>query len=141
MPLGKSLTEYEKGVISALNEENLPLRAIARKIGRSLCVVQNFLACPEEYGSTKRSGGKRKLSGSAENLVRRTASNASVSLKELQAVANNEVSRTTIWRTLHRSGNIEFKKKKMVQKLNDRHKKARIEFALNNVDRNWNQVL
>jgi len=43
MPRGKKLTKEEQGKILALTEEGYGEKLISRRLGRSKCVVSNFL--------------------------------------------------------------------------------------------------
>lgn len=130
----------KKGCIKALHAENYGLREISRKIKRSLCVVQNYLSSPDSYGTQKRSGRKRKLDQTAQRRIVRASSNASISLNQLRAMIDNKISRSTVWRILKRTDFIQYKKRKLVTKLTAKHKEARLQFARNNVDTNWNRV-
>lgn len=56
MPRGSSLTEFEKGRITALSSQEMSFRQIGRKIGRSDRVVRNYLKDVEAYGKAKSSG-------------------------------------------------------------------------------------
>ena len=44
MGRGKQLTDIEKGKILAYHDSGESLRSIERKIGRSRCVITNYLA-------------------------------------------------------------------------------------------------
>ena len=126
--------------ITGLQNSKFSMREIARKINRSFCVVQSYFRNPEEYGTNKRSRAKRKLSPRAEGRISRAASNSSISLTGLQALVEENVSRTTIWRSLNRNENIRFEQQKQVPKLTNRHKEARVAFWLRNIASNWNTV-
>ncbi|XP_037930293.1 uncharacterized protein LOC119665034 [Teleopsis dalmanni] len=53
MGCGKSLTTYEKGFIGGKVVEGVGMRQIAKDLGRSLCVVQNYLKDRENYGKKR----------------------------------------------------------------------------------------
>lgn len=78
MPRGCSLTDIEKGQILAYKDENLSLRKISKRLGRSLCVVPNFLNDQDNCGKTKRSGRKKKLSERDITHITRLASQPKV---------------------------------------------------------------
>ena len=59
MPLGRLLSEFEKGRISCLCTSGMSNRKIAAKIGRSPTVVDNYLRDPENY-CQKHGGGRQK---------------------------------------------------------------------------------
>lgn len=140
MPRGCSLTDIEKGQILAYKDENLSLREISRKIGRSLCVVQNFWNDQDNYGKTKRSGRKRKLSERDINHITRLASHSSYSLNSIRQKSGVNVSKSTIHRVVSSNENIVYSKMKQVPRLLPRHIMARLEFARENMNTNWEQV-
>ena len=53
MAKGKALSDFEKGQIQAFFDSGISKREIARRLGRSLCVVCNFLSKADAYGKTK----------------------------------------------------------------------------------------
>ena len=59
MPIGKKISEFEKGQITAFNNENLSIAEIARRLNRSRHVVSSFLELKENYGKKTRSGRPR----------------------------------------------------------------------------------
>ena len=85
MPRGFSLSKQEQGKILAFKDQNLKFREIARKLGRSVTVVRNFLSNPENYGQTKRSGRKKILTQREIAHINRLASNSTLSLKSIKA--------------------------------------------------------
>ena len=95
MPRGFSLSKQEQGKILAFKDQNLKFREIARKLGRSVTVVGNFLSNPKNYGQTKRSGRKKIL-----DHINRLASNSTLSLKSIKASTGVSVSKTIIWRSI-----------------------------------------
>lgn len=60
MPRGKRLTEREIGKIEALRQEGQGIREIARKIGRTPCLVSTYLKNPDEYGKKLHKAGRKK---------------------------------------------------------------------------------
>lgn len=140
MPRGKILTDLEKGQILAFKAENLSLREIARRLDRSLRVVQNFLKSPTDYGKIKRPGRKNKLSERDVAHITRLASNSSSSVAKIRAQSGVTASKSTVWRALNRNANIVRSKMAIVQKLLPRHITARLKFAHDNMGTNWKQV-
>lgn len=108
MPRGFSLSEQEQGKILAFKDQNLKFREIARKLGRSVTVVRNFLSNPENYGQTKRSGRKKILSQREIAHINRLASNSTLSLKSIKASTGVSVSKTTIWRSITENNNLKY---------------------------------
>ena len=60
MPWAKKLTEFQKGQIVALSSSGLTSQAMAKKIGRSETLVNNFLNLNDNYGK-KNFGAGLKL--------------------------------------------------------------------------------
>ena len=61
MSIGKRLTEREQGKIDALKTEGYSNREVAKKIKRSLRVVNNYLKLGEKYGLKGRRGRKSSV--------------------------------------------------------------------------------
>lgn len=92
-----------------------------------------------DTGRTKQ-GDQKKLS---ERDRRRVINAASNSMKSLSQIANEcgiNVSKPTISRVLKESGTITRQKLMTMPKLLPRHKQARLDFAKNNLQTNWNKV-
>lgn len=140
MPRGCSLTDIEKGQILAYKDEKLPLREISRRIGRSLCVVQNYLHDPDNYGKTKRAGRKKKLSQRDITHITRLASHSSCSLNAIRQKSGVNVSKSTVYRVISSNENIVHSKMTQVPRLLPRHIAARLQFARQNMSTNWEQV-
>ena len=60
MPLGRLLTEFEKGRICGLSTSGMSNRKIAAMIGRSATVVDNYLRDPENYGQNHAGEGLKQ---------------------------------------------------------------------------------
>lgn len=71
MPRNKKLTDAEIRQIVALQSKNANQKDIAAALGRSRCLIQNFLKNPVQYGTKKAKGGQRKLSGKDERNIAR----------------------------------------------------------------------
>ena len=52
----KPLSAYQQGQIVAFHEQGFSMCEMAKKLGRSLCVAQNFLKNREKYGKLKSTG-------------------------------------------------------------------------------------
>ena len=74
MPRVKRLTEFGKEKISSLSSSGLNSSAIAKKIGRSKTVVNNFLNLNDNYGKRNSGGSPKALSSRKEWTVLRLAS-------------------------------------------------------------------
>ena len=78
---GTSLTEEEeRGIIKGLSHSGMGVRAIAREIKHSLCVVQNYLKNTESYGNKKHPGHPPKLSDKDKRQIVNAASNSTQTL-------------------------------------------------------------
>lgn len=140
MPRGSYLTDVEKGKILAWKQDNLSNREIARKIDRTHVVVANFLKNPDEYGSRKTGGPKKKLKSRQIRAIVNLGSNASIDLATIKEKLHLDVSKSTISRTIKTSTSLRHSKLLKAPKLSDHHKAFRCEFAYENMDRNWSKV-
>lgn len=140
MPRGKSLTEQEKAKIEAYREENIGIREIGRRLGRSHHVIQNFLKNPNEYGKTRKKPRKSKVSERVKRKIVKTLSNSQKSLNDVKREFNLDVCRETIRQVLLRTSNIKWSKKLKAPNLTAGHVAKRLEFAKSNMNRKWEQV-
>lgn len=93
---GKILSVEEITKILAFREVNLGLREIARKLGRSLCVVQNFFKNPDNYNRTKKGRPTRKLTARDKRRIINTASNSTSSCSKIKSELSLNVSKSTV---------------------------------------------
>jgi IS30 family transposase len=100
MPRGTCLTEVEQGRILAHKENKLGLRDIGRKLNRHPSTISNFLNDPENYGTKKTGGPKKKLIDREERKILRHASNSTGSLNDIRAVCQVNVSKCTVCRVI-----------------------------------------
>lgn len=140
MPRGKFLTDVEKGRILAYKEENISIREIARRLQRSLCVVQNFLKEPINYGTKKKGGRKPKLSRRDKCKIVDIASNSTISCNSIKANLGLNVSKTTVWRVLNDNDRIIRSKMMIAPRLKPNHIEARLLFGQQNMGRDWKNV-
>lgn len=140
MPRGTVLSDEEKGKIVAYEDEGLNYAQISQKIGRSRCVIRSFLKNRDKYGKKYKTGRKHKLSDRDKRIIIKKASNSFVSCAQLAGQCSNKVSKMTVWRFLNSSETIVRSVMKKVQTLRPHHKTARLQFATNNLDTDWNSV-
>lgn len=148
MPRGTYLSENEKGQIDGMRRANpdISVYAIAKALDRSFTVVNNYLANPGEYGTKSGNAGRKpKLSDRDKRNVVRTAANAHrthqvIYANQIASQLNLSVSRQTIYRTLNDSTHFDFSQMQKAPRLEQVHRDARLEFARNNMSRNWNYV-
>jgi len=140
MPRGTLLNEEEMGRIRAYNEAGFNISQISRKVGRTRCVISNFLKDPEKYGINRSSGRKPKLDDRDKRRIIKRTSNSFESCSTLTACCSKRVSRMTVWRVLQSFENIVRGVLKMAPFLKPCHKIARLQFVENNLERNWASV-
>lgn len=134
------MSDLEKGQIVAYFDQQLGMREIARKLGRSLCAIQNFLKDRENYGKNKSSGRPKVLSVRETRQVARLASNSMRSANIIKKELRLSASKSTILRAIKSQRHIIRAKLKKAPMLNAVHKVKRLEFAKNHMSTNWHQV-
>ncbi|XGW19025.1 hypothetical protein V3C99_003105, partial [Haemonchus contortus] len=103
MGRGSLLSDFEKGQILAKKEQGLSNRRIARDLGRSHTVVDNFIKNPEEYGTRRSAGRPSLLSDRDKRRILREASNSTKSCMEIRSSLNLNASKDTVWRVIRKS--------------------------------------
>lgn len=143
MPRGEKLSEKEQGQILAYHSSGLSMRAIAECLGRSKCVVNNFLRDPDSYGTISSPGRPKILDESGKRRLLREASNGKYYSKELKSMLNLPVSARRIRQLLHDTPHLQFKKRKGAPTLTATHKEARLFWARETVGwtSNWDRVI
>lgn len=143
MPRGVALSDYEKGRIDTYAKNGTSHREIARKMKRSLCVINNYLKDPSKYNTIKRSGRKPKLNARQKRSILRRASNSAVSCQTIVDELCLQVSRVTVNRVINKSGNLQYAKKATTPALTDQHKAKRLEWARDHMtwNKEWEKVV
>ncbi|VDO40297.1 unnamed protein product [Haemonchus placei] len=103
MGRGSLLSDFEEGQILAKKEQGLSNRRIARDLGRSHAVVDNFIKNPEEYGTRRSAGRPSLLSDRDKRRILREALNSTESCMEIRSSLNLNVSKDTVWRVIRKS--------------------------------------
>ena len=129
MPRGKKLKESEKLRIIELNAENVSQSEIAKQLGRSRAVIQNFLKLRESYGAKKRSGRPKILKDREIRRIRSLAVNKKMSVRSISAELKGQAKKSTVHNVLKRSKNVKYVKMKTKPPLKKSHIEARLEFA------------
>ena len=140
MPKGKVLTDIEKGKILAYHREKVPNREIARRLKRSDHIISNFLKNPTDYATIKRKPKKFKVSGCKKCRIVQLTSNSSKSLKTIKSDLGLNVCKETIRKVLKDSPHIVQSKMNKAHNLEPVHKQKWMEFARENMARDWQQV-
>lgn len=140
MPRGNRLSALEQAQAQALHEANLSNRAIARQLGRSRDVINRFVKDPLKFAEKKHIGRPRSLTARDERNICRVASNSSKTANQIRAEVALRTSKSTILRTIKRSGHLVSARMIPAPKLTARHKSSRVLFARQNLNRNWEKV-
>ena len=131
MGRASKLSPFKQGRIVELHQQGRSCQDIAAELGRGKTAVNNFLRCPEAYGTKKSTGRPKKLSQRAKNAILRSAWQSSgLSARQIAAENSFDVSKDTISRCLKAEG---FCRRKRLcrPRLLKRHKVRRLEFARN----------
>lgn len=137
MPKRNKLSDFEKGQIQAFDAENKSHREIARLIGRSPTVVDNYLRNTAEYGKKNPGGRPSKLSERDKRRIYRVASNSAKTSTSIKQELDLNVSSRTIRRAIHKNPNLKRVKLKRAPAIRAIHKRQRLAFARQNMNQNW----
>lgn len=143
MSIGKRLTQKEHGKIEALKAEGYSNREIAKKIKRSVNVVNNYLRLGEKYGLKGRRGRKTSITPVLKKRIIHKACQELLSSTEIKHELQLDQSARTVRRVLNRCPSVIFKKYKSRPPLNELHKEARFAFAEKSIrDRiDWSKIV
>jgi transposase len=138
----------DRGAVVFLHKEGLTTAEICRKTGFDRQFVTRWISRYNDSGSLDDAAGagrKRKLSKGVERTVekkmrgkRRRSSR--VIARELKKQKVADVSYMTVQRTVHRRGLHAFKQRK-TSRLSKTHKHGRLQFATNNIEKDWSNVV
>jgi len=144
MPRGTQLSAHERGKIDAFHQDGVSQAGIARRIGRSRAVVQNYLKDPARYGTISRKPRRSKLTLIGKRHLLREASKGTMSANNLRKALSLPVSTRWVQHLLHNSENLVYKKMKSSPMLLERHKKGRVEWCAQHVTKSiveWGKVV
>ena len=143
MGRGKTLSENEKGRIEAFRKASYSISRIAKELNRSINVISNYLNAPEDYGTKKSPGRKKKLSAKRERLPARRASLGKFSANQLRTELNLTVSKNTVINYLNSSKILKYEKRFKVPVLQEHHKIARVQWAKTMLSRRegWTNII
>src|SRR5262245_20020755 len=98
MPRGTQLTDEEQGQIRAFNQEGHSNRWIAKELGRSARVINNYLKNPDGYGKNKDGGRPPKLSDRTKRKILNEILNSTKSCRQVRDEVAPNVSNETVRR-------------------------------------------
>ena len=143
MPLGRLLSDYERGQISGLATSGMSNRAIAKVIGRSASVVDNYIKDPENYGQNHAGGRPKSMTDRTERTFLRDLSINGRSINETRLSNGINASKTTCWRTASRCPTLKYQKMCRSPNLKPIHIQNRLVFAQNHMSwtDSWREVI
>lgn len=140
MPLGRPLSEFEKGQITEKKRDGTSNRQIAIELGRSRSVINNFVNDPDGYGTKPHSGRPPLISDRDKRQILREASNSSKSCAEIKSDLNLNVTREAVRLVLKKSKFILYRKMRKAPSMTAWHREKRLEFAKKWYNTNWDKV-
>ena len=137
------MSNYEKGQINTLVDQDLSMMDISRKLNRSYIVVRNFIKKGVNYGVRNNHGRKRATSPRTDGLIMRNVSKKCVSSTQVKAEMNLHITARTIRNIIHRSPGLKFKKLMRKPPLKVQHTRARLQWASEVIEKrvDWNTVI
>lgn len=141
MPRRKSLSSDEKARIETFAACGKSCRDIGRKIGRSHQVVASYLNNPAQYNKRKKRGVVNKLSPADSRRICRLASNSTLSCRQIAEEMQLPVTPRRISQIIHSQPHLKSAKMQLAPLLKDTHVEARLQFARENMSRDWKLVV
>ncbi|OXA36700.1 Transposable element Tc3 transposase [Folsomia candida] len=143
MPLGKYLTDFERGQIQALAQSGAQKPEIAKTLGRSITAVTSAINLGDNYGNWNRGGRPKVTTDQDDRKIARLCSTGGYSIREIQPELPIEVSRGTIHNRIKASDFLVYTKKKCEPPLKPVHIEKRLEYARKymHYDREWEKVV
>ena len=136
MGRGSSLSDHEKVQIDFLYKQGV-LREIGRILGRSLCIVQNYVKKQQNYAKAKCTDHRSALTVRETRAISRIASNSMKTAATMKEELNLGVSKRTIQRPFKAQDHQIRSKLKKIPCLTELHKLHRREFAKRYMETNW----
>jgi transposase len=143
MSHGKRLSEKEKGKIDLLKSQNLSHREIAKKIKRSLNVVNNYIKLGDNYGLKAHRGRKSKIVGVQKKRIINLATTRLMSAGQIKQELALPQSTRTIQRVLSKCPSLDYKKFKSRPHLTAAQKAARVAFSARSIENrlDWSKIV
>ena len=129
--------------IEAFRKASYSRSRIAKELNRSINVISNYLNAPEDYGTKKFPGLKKKLSATQEGLVVRRTSLGKFSANHLRTELNLTVSKNTVINYLNANKILKYEKRLKVPALQEHHKIVRVKWAKRMLSRRkgWTNII
>ena len=124
-----TLTESEKASILAYRDSGASVNKISAKIGRSRCVVQNFLRDPVNYGKKISKTGNRKTSNRDRRNILRCASDSGSISSKIKAECDVPITPRQVRNILSGTQHLNWQKLAAAPKQKTHHITKRINYA------------
>lgn len=129
MGRGKKLSSLEIEKINFYVSQKLSNREIAKKIGRSPKVINNYMKNKENYGQLYKGRTKFATTPRERRLILRAASNSTKTARQIASEINTTASIATVRRIIRSASHLKRKKLKLKTPLRANHIMARMSFA------------
>jgi IS30 family transposase len=139
MARGTKLSEFEKEKVSAFHEQGKSNREIAQLLGRSHCLVNNYLKNTADYGA-KKTGRPSKKSDRDKRRIYRSASNSTSTSVKITSDLSLNVNSSTVKRAIYKNLTLVCRKMKRAPALTNIHRRLRLEFSRQNMNRDWSKA-
>lgn len=131
MSKGKCLSEAGKAPINFLRGLGLSNRNIAKEIGRSHNVVNNFISKGENYGNKYATNGNKKISSRKKNQLIALASTGKLNANGMIQELDLPIKKQRVCDILSSSGFFKYTKRMKTPSLKPQHVEARLRWARN----------
>lgn len=139
----KQLTSEEINKIEFYLGQKLSNREIARRLNRSLNVINNYVRNKENYGKNYKGRTKFATSARERRMILRAASNSTKSPAAIAREIKSTASLSTVTRVIKRASHLKRQKLKKKPTLQNHHILTRLEFAKNHMSwtHQWKTVI
>lgn len=141
--LQKHLSDFEKGQIEILREQNKSNREISRVLNRNESTIRRYIKNNGDSNKIETRGRKKATTPHTERRIIREVSNKRISLRAVKMVLDLNISHETIRKVINDSPFIVHSKKIKKPKLNENHIRQRLIWANNHMtwQENWKGVI
>ncbi|GJQ82452.1 hypothetical protein Trydic_g11864 [Trypoxylus dichotomus] len=138
MPRGKLLTEEEQNRIRYYKGAGLSNRAIAKKLGRSHHLINNFTNLGDSYSKNRAKGNNQKLTPEQWSSIFRLATFENITAQQIKSYLNLPVTKRRVQQILSGSEDLPQVKKASKSPLLEEHKEGREKFQQ---DTEWKNII